>query len=134
MLLCSGSPYLSSVSCVAVCVCQWLWVYLPGSSQEQTLSNSGFCCSWGCAFDGKRVETPSWLRQWTRGGAILPRLGREKAPPSSLLLRLRRRSSVRQFSRSFLSDILQPHGLQHARLPCPSPAPRIYSNSCPLSR
>ena len=42
-------------------------------------------------------------------------------------------SSV-QFSRSVVSDSLQPHGLQHARLPCPSPAPRAYSNSCPLSR
>ena len=27
---------------------------------------------------------------------------------------------------------LLPHGLQHARLPCPSPTPRVYSNSCPL--
>ena len=26
---------------------------------------------------------------------------------------------------------LQPHGLQHTRLPCPSPAPRAFSNSCP---
>ena len=26
---------------------------------------------------------------------------------------------------------LQPHGLQHTRLPCPSPTPRAYSNSCP---
>ena len=39
-----------------------------------------------------------------------------------------------QFSRSVVSDSLWPHGLQHARLPCPSPAPRVYSNSCPLSR
>ena len=29
--------------------------------------------------------------------------------------------------------ILWPHGLQHARPPCPRPAPRVYSNSCPLS-
>ena len=29
---------------------------------------------------------------------------------------------------------LQPHGLQHTRLPCPSPSPRDYSNSCPLSQ
>ena len=29
---------------------------------------------------------------------------------------------------------LGPHGLQHARLPCPSPTPRVYSNSCPLSQ
>ena len=35
---------------------------------------------------------------------------------------------------SVLSDSLQPHGLQHARLPCPSPIPGACSNSCPLSR
>ena len=33
-----------------------------------------------------------------------------------------------------MSDSLWPHELQHARLPCPSPTPRAYSNSCPLSR
>ena len=38
------------------------------------------------------------------------------------------------FSRSVMSDFLQPHGLQHARPPCPSPTPRAYPNSCPLSR
>ena len=32
-----------------------------------------------------------------------------------------------------MSNSLRPHGLQHARLPCPSPTPRVYSNSCPLS-
>ena len=41
-------------------------------------------------------------------------------------------SSV-QFSRSVVSDSLQPHGLQHTRPSCPSPTPRVYSNSCPLS-
>ena len=39
-----------------------------------------------------------------------------------------------QFSHSVVSDSLQPHGLQYARLPCPSPTPRLYLNSCPLSR
>ena len=38
------------------------------------------------------------------------------------------------FSHSVMSDSLQPRGLQHARLPCPSPTPRVYSNSCPLSQ
>ena len=38
-----------------------------------------------------------------------------------------------QFSHSVMSDSLQPHELQHARLPCPSPIPRAYSDSCPLS-
>ena len=32
-----------------------------------------------------------------------------------------------------MSDSLWPHGLQHARPPCPSPTPGVYSNSCPLS-
>ena len=41
-------------------------------------------------------------------------------------------SSV-QFSHSVVSNSLLPHGLQHARPPCPSPTPRVYSNSCLLS-
>ena len=40
-------------------------------------------------------------------------------------------SSVK-FSRSVVSDSLQPHDLQHTRLPCPSPTPGVYSNSRPL--
>ena len=42
-------------------------------------------------------------------------------------------SSV-QFSRSVVSDSLRPHESQHARPPCPSPTPRVHSNSRPLSR
>ena len=42
-------------------------------------------------------------------------------------------NSVR-FSHSVVSDSLQCHGLQHARLPCPWPTPGVYSNSCPLSQ
>ena len=38
-----------------------------------------------------------------------------------------------QFSRSVVSNSLRPHRRQHAKPPCPSPAPRVYSNSCPLS-
>ena len=38
-----------------------------------------------------------------------------------------------QSSGSVVSSSLQPHGLQHARPPCPSPTPRAYSDSCPLS-
>ena len=38
-----------------------------------------------------------------------------------------------QFHRSVVSHSLQHHGLQHARLPCPSPIPGVDSNSCPLS-
>ena len=42
--------------------------------------------------------------------------------------------SVSQFSPSVMSDSLQPHGLQHARPPCPSPTPWVYSKLSLLSR
>ena len=38
-----------------------------------------------------------------------------------------------EFSRSVVSNSLWPHGLQHARPPCPSPTPGVYLNLCPLS-
>ena len=39
-----------------------------------------------------------------------------------------------QFSCSVVSNSLRPHGLQHATPPCPSPTPRVHSDSCPLTR
>ena len=42
-------------------------------------------------------------------------------------------SSV-QFSHSVVSDILRPHESQHTRPPCPSPTPRVHSNSRPSSQ
>ena len=42
-------------------------------------------------------------------------------------------SSV-QFSHSVVSNSLRPHESQHTRPPCPSPTPRVYSDSCPSSR
>ena len=39
-----------------------------------------------------------------------------------------------QFSRWVVSDSLRPHGLQHARPPCPSPTPGVHSKTCPSSR
>ena len=42
-------------------------------------------------------------------------------------------SSV-QSSCSVMSDSLRPHESQHARPPCPSPTPGVYSNSCPSSQ
>ena len=43
-------------------------------------------------------------------------------------------SSSVQFNHSIVSDSLWPHELQHSRLPCPTPIPGAYSNSCPLSQ
>ena len=42
-------------------------------------------------------------------------------------------SSSVHFSSSVMSDSLRPHESQHARPPCPSPTPRVHSNSCPSS-
>ena len=39
-----------------------------------------------------------------------------------------------QFSRSVMSESLRPHELQHTRPPCPSPTPRVHSDSCPSSQ
>ena len=52
---------------------------------------------------------------------------------SIILWRTSQFSSV-QFSCSVVSNSLWPHRPQHARPPCPSPTPGVYSNSCPLSR
>ena len=53
-------------------------------------------------------------------------------PPHSALPKQTKFSSI-QFSRSVMSDSLWPRESQHVRPPCPSPAPGVYSNSCPLS-
>ena len=63
---------------------------------------------------------------------LIPGLGTEQA--SKLLGGLVKvQISSVQFSRSVVSDSLQPHGLQQARRPCPSPTPGVYPNSSPLS-
>ena len=56
--------------------------------------------------------------------------GSGKSIPSFLLLRCEVTLVVQSLSQS---DSLWPHGLQHARLPCPSPSPGVCSDSCPLS-
>ena len=60
-----------------------------------------------------------------------PQFFRDAGSPFTNLLHITQ--SVSQFSHSVASDSLQPRGLQHARPPCPSPTPRVHSDSCPLS-
>ena len=65
-------------------------------------------------------NTCQWPRAWKKSILIpIPKKGNDKECSSSV-----------HFSRSVMSDYLWPHGLQHTRLPCPSPTPRAYSNSC----
>ena len=63
-----------------------------------------------------------WI--WCAGKALWPLWPSHSQIITSTLL----------FRHSVMSDSLQSQGLQHARLPCPSPSPRVCSNSCPLSR
>ena len=49
-------------------------------------------------------------------------------------MKITRHTSSVQFSRAVVSNSMRPNGLQHARPPCPSPTPGVYSNSCPLSQ
>ena len=78
-----------------------------------------WCCYYQHFMDVETQVVVSWTR--FRTGSVWPQRQFLKLP------------SV-QFSRSVMSDSLQPHELQHGRLPCPSPAPGVYSNSCPLSQ
>ena len=75
--------------------------------------------SWGC-----HVRS-----LWTAPPGVV----QNTAQPVRRFMRAYVQHYVTQFSLPVVSGSLQPHGLQHARLPCPSPAPRACSNSCPLS-
>ena len=97
----------------------------PGDGDEQ---GSLVCCSpWG----QKESDTTEQLN-WTEALFILV----NTKQPSKLHRKtniIQNHSSV-QFSHSVMPDYLRPHGLQHARPPCPSLIPGACSNSCPSSR
>ena len=85
-----------------------------------------FATTWTAARQASLSFTVSWsLLKLMSIELVIP-------SPSSPKARVTIFSSV-QFSCSVMSNYLWPHGLQHARLSCPSPTPRVYSNSCPLS-
>ena len=77
---------------------------------------------------GKNTGMGSYFLLWSIFPGIKPRspaLQVESLPSEA--------HSMSQFSRSVVSDSWRPHGLQHARPPCPSLNPGACSNSCPLS-
>ena len=69
----------------------------------------------------------------SQGGIKISRRGINNFRNANDTTPVAERSSV-QFSCSVVSNSLRAHGLKHARPPCPSPTPRVYSNSCPLNR
>ena len=83
-----------------------------------------------------------WLREHTLRQIFMILLGINLFKKSTFFFNLRSccsnyliiKSSFSQFSRSVMSNSLQPNGLQHASLPCPSPTSGAYSNSCPLNQ
>ena len=66
--------------------------------------------------------------------SVLPHPSLVPGHPSGIYISDASNISSVQFSPSVMSDSLQPHELQHARPPCPSPIPVVHSNSCPSSR
>ena len=96
------------------------------SAPLQTQSPGGSCCS--------RSHTPvSLLHSSSKKDNISPFIPGYTHIHTHTQLHTFLYIAVSHFSCSTMSDSLQPHGLQHARPPCPSAAPRAYSNSCPLS-
>ena len=88
--------------------------------------------SWEDTLKKEEIATHSSILAWR-----IPRTEEPSGLQSVGLQRVRQDLATKQqvqFSRSVVSDSLQPYESQHARPPCPSPTPGVHSNSCPSSR
>ena len=98
--------------------------------QKTKIMASGPITPW--QIDGETMET---VRYFILGGSKVTADGDcSHEIKRCLLLGRKVMTNLVQFSCSVMSDSLWPLGLQHARLPCLSPTPGAYSNSCPLRR
>ena len=82
-------------------------------------------------------SSPCWFRMWRQGS--FKWLATPPRPHSNIVLAgahtgINHGPCSVEFSRSVMSDSLRPRGLQHARLPCPSPTPRAWPYLVWLSR
>ena len=75
-----------------------------------------------------------WVARWMNKMAILKGENRTHLNLSWDQCELQLLHPSVKFSHLVMSNSLWPHGLQHTRPPCPSPAPKMYPNSCPLSQ
>ena len=96
-------PYIYIYVCVCVCVCTCVL-------SPPVISN----CLWSIPWTVALLSMEFSRQEYWSGLSLL-----------YIILSL-------LFSHSVMSTSLWPHGLQHSRLPCPSPSPGICSNSCPL--
>ena len=87
--------------------------------------------SWGTGLAALQLRGPTCV---SCTGRPIPTHCASRAVLESTYSSGSRQFSSVQFSHSVISDSLRPHGLQHTRLPCPSPTPRACSNSCPSCR
>ena len=105
---------------------------LLGTTIELTLAKP-FHHIWklGVTFDSSFLFITLSLKKWNNSSIFSAATIIIQGSPDSVF----KRTHSAQFSSvTQLCLTLWPHGLQHARLPCPSPTPGVYSNSCPLSR
>ena len=88
-----------------------------------------YTCSWQMLWDYKlKWKTCQWRKHCSSDGII------HSAPFPSVSFYCCLQFSSVQFSHSVVSDSLRPYESQHARPPCPSPAPRVHSDSGPSSQ
>ena len=106
--VCKISTGFNSLYMVYICCCCSVAKLCPALLQPHGLQTARLLCPWD--FPGKNTRMDFHFLLWE----IFP-------------------SSV-QLSRSVVSDSLWPQRLQYTRPPFPLPTPRVYSNSCPLSR
>ena len=110
---------------------KWKWSLsvVSDSSRPHELQPTRLLCPWNSPGQNNGVGSCSLLQ------GIFPTQGSNPGLPhlqaDSAFSRPIR--SV-QFSHSVVSDSFWSHKLQHAKPPCPSPTPGVYSNSCPSSR
>ena len=106
-------------------------IHLHGLSREMnavTPEHKCFCAGEISNHMGKGCNGRSSTRGWSRHQCTLRLDHIQRVLKNSCWLRESWVSFLSvQFSRSVLSDSLRPHGLQHARPPCPSPTPWTYS-------
>ena len=101
----------------------WTWVWVSSGSWWWT-GKSGMLQSMG-------LQSQTGLNNWTE---LIPNNSKDIFFLNAYGKFSRIEYQSVQFSCSVVSDSLPPHGLQHARLPCPSPSPRVCPNSYPLSQ
>ena len=117
---CSGSK--SASLCLSVNSLKW--AFSSGRNYSSVLLFNHLSCVW--LFSIPMTIAHQALLSFTTSLSLLRQPSHPLLPPSPLALNLSQHSV--QFSCSVMSNSLQSHGLQHAMLTCPSPAPGAYSN------